>query len=182
MAVVRIEDDRLGDPLMARTLFPILSAAPIEAVRASWPLYREILVDEYARPVLTDNGDFQEVTGAEAVACWARMALETGRYLWPIYSDGYGFEGHALIGRAYTDAVKTAEAPRMLREALLINPYITEVRDIVVSFSDTRLSIDATVDTIYGAQRIHLPEPVQEQPVTYLLILDQGSLDHSIMG
>lgn len=70
----------------------------------------------------------------------------------------YGSEFESLLGQAYTDSVKTAEAPRYLRECLLVNPYIQEVKDIDVSFESARLDVRGTAVTIYGERlqvRLH---------------------------
>ena len=72
------------------------------------------------------------------------------RYRYEIYSWDYGSEFESLIGQAYTPTVKEAEAPRYLRECLEINPYITAVKGIEVSFSAGRLTVKGTVETIYG--------------------------------
>ena len=55
-----------------------------------------------------------------------------------------------LRGLAYSDSVKTAEAPRYLRECLLINPYIKAVKDISVTFEAAKLTVRGTAVTIYG--------------------------------
>lgn len=74
----------------------------------------------------------------------------TPRFRYEIYTWAYGSEFESLIGQAYTPALKEAEAPRYLRECLLINPYVTDVRNIIVDFAGSRLTVSGTADTIYG--------------------------------
>ena len=73
-----------------------------------------------------------------------------GRFRYEIYTWAYGSEFESLLGQAYSDSVKTAEAPRYLRECLLVNPYITQVKDISVSFESAKLTVRGTAVTIYG--------------------------------
>ena len=133
---------------MPKAMFPILPAE-IAAQKLDYPMYYEVLLDDDAHPVM-QNGTFVTVSGARAVASWARMALETVRHRHVIYSVDYGCELATLIGRPYSTDLKTAEAPRMVREALMINPYITAVKNIQVEFDAGLLRISADMDTIYG--------------------------------
>ena len=77
-------------------------------------------------------------------------ALQTTRFRHEIYTWAYGSDYETLIGQAYTDELKEAEAPRYLRECLLINPYITTVKNINVDFEADRLTVEATAVTVYG--------------------------------
>lgn len=120
------------------------------------PLYREILADEETGLPVFRGGAPVIVEGAEAVRLWAMTALRTVRYRYEIYSQNFGCELESLIGQHFSDDVKTAEAPRMVREALLVNPYISEVADVAVSFSEGTLQISAAVKTIYGEVTVHV--------------------------
>ncbi len=90
------------------------------------------------------------VEGKEAVKVWIWKAIRTPRFRYEIYTWAYGSEFESLLGQAYSDSVKTAEAPRYLRECLLVNPYIKEVKDISVAFEAARLTVRGTAVTIYG--------------------------------
>jgi len=136
------------------SLFPVLGDA-VEAERQELPLYREILADpetglpvwRAGRPVIGE--------GAEAVRLWAVTALRTARYRYMIYSQDFGCELETLMGQSFSDDVKTAEAPRMIRDALLLTPYISDVREIVVDFAGDTLDISARLETVYGEIEIH---------------------------
>lgn len=56
-----------------------------------------------------------------------------------------------LIGQPYSEAVKSIEAGRYIEDSLLINPYITAVKDIETVFENERLTISFSVQTIYGS-------------------------------
>ena len=109
---------------------------------AAWDFERDIPIFRGGQPVV--------VTEKEALKVWIWRALRTPRFKYEIYTWAYGSEFDSLLGQAYTDAVKTAEAPRYLRECLLVNPYITAVKDIAVSFEAARLTVKGTATTIYG--------------------------------
>lgn len=74
--------------------------------------------------------------------------VQRSRY--EIYTWDYGNEIEGLIGQPYTDELKKAEAIRYVKECLLINPYITDVTDIVVDFKDSKITIQCRIVTVYG--------------------------------
>ena len=119
------------------------------------PLCKEVAWDfEQDVPVFR-QGEPVVVTGKEALKVWIWRAIRTPRFRYEIYTWAYGSEFESLLGQAYTDAVKTAEAPRYLRECLLINPYITAVKNIAVSFEGAKLTVAGTAVTIYGEVEFH---------------------------
>ena len=138
------------------SLFPILGDN-LTAEAAQLPLYAEVMADGHGMPVFR-GGSPVIVTGADAVRLWAMTALRTARYRFEIYSQNFGCELENLVGRDCSGEVKTAEAPRMVRDALLINPYITDVSDIAVDFAGDTLAISARLKTIYGEVEAHYDE------------------------
>lgn len=119
------------------------------------PLAREVAWDYENDIPLYRRGEPVPVTGKEAVKVWIWNAIHTQRYRHEIYSWAYGSEFHSLVGQAYTEVLKTAEAPRYLRECLLINPYITAVNNITVEFAGARLTVSGTATTVYGEVPIY---------------------------
>lgn len=113
----------------------------------AWNFEQDVPVFRQGEPVV--------VTGKEALKVWIWRAIRTPRFRYEIYTWAYGSEFESLLGQAYTDAVKTAEAPRYLRECLLINPYITAVKNISVSFESAKLTVAGTAVTIYGEVEFH---------------------------
>lgn len=136
------------------SLFPILGDA-VAAERRELPLYREILADPETGLPVWRAGRPVMAEGAEAVRIWAVTALRTARYRYMIYSQDFGCELETLMGQSFSDDVKTAEAPRMIRDTLLVNPYISDVRDIAVDFTGDTLDISARLETVYGEVSIH---------------------------
>lgn len=132
------------------SIFPMIQPPAADGAASALPLCREVAWDYTNNIPIFRRGEPVEVTGKEAVKVWIWKALHTARYRYEIYTTDYGSEFESLIGQAYTPQLKEAEAPRYLRECLLINPYITAVKNISVSFADACLSVSGTAETIYG--------------------------------
>lgn len=133
------------------SIFPIISPPDSGGGRAqALPLCREVAWDFANDVPIFRGGQPVVVTEKEALKVWIWRALRTPRFKYEIYTWTYGSEFESLLGQAYSDCVKTAEAPRYLRECLLVNPYITAVKDISVSFEAARLTVKGTAVTIYG--------------------------------
>lgn len=138
------------------SIFPMVQPEASETSAAQLPLCREIAWDFANGTPIFSGGRPVEVTGAEAVKVWVWKALKTVRFRHDIYTWDYGCEAENLIGQAFTPEVKQSEATRYIREALQPNPYITEVQQVSVEFSNTLLSIYCKVNTIYGEVEINV--------------------------
>ena len=135
------------------SLFPLIDA-PDTGTAQSLPPVREVAWD-FARGIpIYAGGRPVEVTGLEAVTVWIWKALKTARFHHDIYTWDYGCEAESLIGKAFTAQVKESEAVRYVREALAPNPYITDVRQVDVSFQGTKFTISCQVSTIYGEAEV----------------------------
>lgn len=136
-------------------LFPMIQP-PQESTEQPLPLYRETAWDFQREQPIFRGGNPVYVTGAEAVKVWCWKALKTPRTRYPIYSWDYGSELESLIGQNFSGELKRAEAVRYVREALEINPYITEINNIQVEFQSGRLTISAAIQTVYGEVNLHV--------------------------
>jgi len=136
-------------------LFPILQPRAAGTTGLSG-LYVEAAWDYEKNTPVYKNGSPVLVTGLDAVLVWAHNALQTPRFLHEIFTWDYGNELDSLIGKPFTDELKRSEAPRLVRECLLINPYITDVTDILVSFGGSLLEISCTINTVYGEVRLNV--------------------------
>ena len=138
------------------SIFPMIQPAASGAdPPQTLPLAREVAWDYENDVPIFRRGEPVTVTGKEAVKVWIWNATHTERYRHEIYSWAYGSEFHSLVGQAYTPNLKTAEAPRYLRECLLVNPYITAVNNITVDFAGARLTVSGAAATVYGEVPIH---------------------------
>jgi len=130
-----------------QSLLPVSVSASAPS-SAALPLCRDVLWADGA--AVMRSGLPVIVTGLQAVQGWIWRALMTARYGFRIHTNAYGCELPNLIGQPYSDAVKRAEACRMVEDALRVNPYIRAVRDIKISLSGAAVQISCTVDTVYG--------------------------------
>lgn len=130
-------------------LFPMIQPQTAE-VDTELPLYKEAAWDFEKEQPIFRGGNPVIVTGKEAVKVWCWKALLTERTRYEIYSWDFGSEAESLIGQNYSDELKQAEAVRYVREALEINPYVTDISSISVSFADGVLAVSAAINTIYG--------------------------------
>ena len=131
------------------SLFPMIQPEAT-TVETELPLYREVDWDFELNIPIYKNGSPSIVTGVRAVLVWAWNALNTQRYRHEIYTWDYANEVEQLIGQPLTDDLKRSEAARFVRECLMINPYITDVRDIIVSFENEAATIVCKIITVYG--------------------------------
>lgn len=131
------------------SLFPIIQPE-ITAKKAELPLCKEVAWDYESNSPVWRGGSPLVVTGAQAVLSWAYRALQTPRYRYSVYTWSYGNECESLIGTAFSEELKQAEAARYVQECLLANPYISDVKSVSVSFDDQILSISCTIKTVYG--------------------------------
>lgn len=129
------------------------SDAP-SAAREALPLYREVDWNFRENRPLWRNGSPVFVTGARAVLVWAWNALHTPRFAHDVFSRDYGPDFEGLIGRTYTEEVRASEAIRIVRETLLVNPYITDVTQISADLSGSVLHLTFRMNTVYGEVRI----------------------------
>ena len=137
------------------SLFPFISNNVDEVkINNTFPMYKEVAWDFKRNIPILENGDFKIVEGNEAVKVWVYKAILTPRYNYSIYTWDYGSELLDLIGKAYTPSLTKEEAKRLIKEALLINPYILEVEITDINFKDSLLSADIKIVTIYGESEV----------------------------
>lgn len=136
--------------------FPFVENIEVEEVENDLPIYSEIAWDFKENVPIVENGEFKKVYENEAIKVWVIKALLVPRYNYPIYSFYYGSELMDLIGKAYSKSLTKTEAKRFIEEALLINPYITDVKVTDVSFKGDKLTVNVNIDTIYGQTEVRL--------------------------
>lgn len=134
-------------------LFPSIQPRMVE-IDTEMPLYRETAWDFSAGKPLFRDGNPLVAEGAEAVRVWAWKALVTQRARFRIYTWDFGCELETLIGQNYTEQTKRAEAVRYVQEALAVNPYVTSVTEVNTSFARDKMTIEVTLNTIYGEVKV----------------------------
>ena len=112
------------------------------------PLCRETDWDFTANQPVWRDGSPVFVTGQRAVLIWAWNALHTERFAHDVYSSDYGPDFSALLGQSYAEEIRQSEAIRIVRETLLVNPYITGVSQ--VSVAEREIPLTASVTLVEG--------------------------------
>ena len=111
-------------------------------------------VEEQQQPSLTWKLDLenkritQMVDGLEAVKQAAFIILETERFAYLIYSFSFGSELQGLIGKS--PLFVQSEVRRLIREALLQDDRITDVRDLTFQSNGDSMLVEFTIVTIFG--------------------------------
>lgn len=133
-----------------RDIFPFFGDVKTSEQEYQLPIYREVRWDfENNKPFLL-NGEFVFVTGNEAIKTWIFKALQVKRYEKMIYTFDYGQEIQEIIGKGYSKVLINAEITRLIKECLLINPYIKSIDNIKITFKNSTLFISADISTVYG--------------------------------
>ena len=135
-------------------LFPMIQPE-LELKDASLPMYKEIAWDFEHNIPIYKNGSPKWITGKEAVLVWVWKALHVQKYSYPIYSWNYGCQLESLIGQTVSEELKQSEAMRYVRQTLTENPYITDVKEVSVSFTNDVLSISCILNTRYGEVKVN---------------------------
>ena len=88
------------------------------------------------------------VDGLEAVKQAVYLILYVERYEWLIYSWNYGVELIELFGK--NTGFVIAELERTLKEAIMQDKSVTDVRDFRFKVNRNDVYIDFIVDSIFG--------------------------------
>lgn len=130
-------------------IFPFVSVTA-EQETTSLPIFQDIAWNyETDSPIMKD-GEPVIVEKTEAIKVWIYKALNTERYLYMAHTWKYGAEVESLIGTTLTPKAKESEIKRYISEALLVNPYITEIKDFTISSKGDVVNVEFTVITMYG--------------------------------
>jgi hypothetical protein len=133
------------------SIFPFVESTIEDiSVNENLSIPKEWAWDFESNDFLFKNNKPYLVEGLEAVKIWAYKALMTERFKHEIYSWGYGSEINSLIGSGFSRAAVELEVPRLIWEALQPNPNIISINDININFDGDSLSIELTIETIFG--------------------------------
>lgn len=130
-------------------IFPFVSVTA-EQETTSLPIFQEIAWNYETDSPIMQDGEPVIVEKTEAIKVWIHKAMNTERYLYMAHTWKYGAEVESLIGTTLTPKAKESEIKRYITEALLVNPYITEVKEFFISFKSDTVNAEFTVITIYG--------------------------------
>ena len=130
-------------------IFPFVSVTA-DNITTSLPIFKEIAWNYETDSPIMQDGEPVIVEKTEAIKVWIYKAMNTERYLYMAHTWKYGAEVESLIGTTLTPKAKESEIKRYITETLLVNPYITEIKDFSISFKSDTVNAEFTVITIYG--------------------------------
>lgn len=113
------------------------------------PPYTDVAWDFDLNKPIFENGTFKMVKNKEALKSWIYRALKTPRYQHEIYSWNHGSELDTLMGKPF-NALYRAEAERLVKEALEVNPYVNQVTIEDIKLVDRKLVLKFSIDSVYG--------------------------------
>ena len=118
----------------------------------SLPLFTEMAIDFNTGEIISKDGEIVKLTGKEALNVWIWKALKTERNRFKAYSSSFGSDIYKEIGYVYDRTIKEQLMINEIIDTLLVNPYITNVYDFDMLYSDETLSLNINfkVDSIYG--------------------------------
>lgn len=143
-------------------IFPFISGidevedVELELTETTLEMYREVAWDYVNDTPIIENGDFKIVEGKDAIKVWIYKSLKTNRFEHEIYSWDYGSELNELVGYQDTNNLIKTESERYIKEALLINTYILDVKINDVKINDSILNANVIVSTVYGEVDINV--------------------------
>lgn len=133
-------------------IFPFVE--PEEETVSDLPTAKEWAWDFERNDFAYINNKPYLVEGKEAVKIWAFKALNTERFKHEFYSWDYGSEVNRLIGSGLTKEAIEIEIERLVEEALLTNEYITGINNFNAQIQDDSLSVELTIETVYGETEV----------------------------
>lgn len=137
------------------SIFPFISPEILEHEQSrELPLFREYAYDFVNNRLLLRNGNTYLVEGNEALRIWIFKALTTERFRYTAYDSAFGSETHTLIGSPSHSEIVKSELKRFIIEALMVNPYISEINDFIFTQTGSGLQVEFTCTTVYGLTQV----------------------------
>ena len=128
----------------------IVAVERVPTTAAELPEMQEWAYDFHNNEFLRDeNGQMYLVKRNEALKIWLFWAVTTARYRWQANSMDYGSEIEKMIGLPVTQAIKSSELERTIREAIKICPYVKRIEYIHLAVEDGLVTVDVKVKSIY---------------------------------
>lgn len=140
------------------SIFPFMDPLATEPPTNELPMAKEWAWDFEKLDFKLKDGKMYQIEGKEAVKIWLWKLFQTPRYRYLIFNWDYGHELENLIGRGYTQGYLNSEAEKYIREAIEHNldEYVTDVRNVNVSFDNGKLAIEFIAITPYGEVEIRV--------------------------
>lgn len=132
------------------SIFPALEVTDAPEAETQITYGKELAYDFEKGDFIYEDGKLKVVEGMEALKVWIEKAIRTARYRFPIYSFQYGCELEDIIGLDLPRAVLESEVQRVIKEALIYDDRIEDVRDFIIERGGDWLKVTFTVITALG--------------------------------
>lgn len=137
------------------SLFPFIpTEISVTAESETLPLYTEVAWDFEKDKPIVENNTLKLVTENEAVKVWVYKTILTNRFEFFIYSWDYGCEVYSLLGKKFNRSLTEVEFKRQIKECLLVNPYISDVEVVTVTFDGGLFNATIKLKTLYGETEV----------------------------
>ena len=111
---------------------------------------KAFLYDYKAGDFVYKNGAPVLLEGKEALKAWIEKCLRTVKYKALVHRElEYAPQIEDLIGSVFDVDFVRAEIEREVSEALLRNPYITNIESFEFTVNDSELQADISLSTVY---------------------------------
>lgn len=125
----------------------------VESTKAL-PLFKEYDWDFAKNDFKLKDGNLHILEGDAALKIWIEKTLRTERFTHLAYSDDYGTEVQTLLGRVLLPKEENSLC-QMIADALLVNPYITDVNRFIVTREGLKVNVQFNVVTLYGEMEVY---------------------------
>lgn len=99
----------------------------------------------------TKNGRISGyIDGLDAMKQFIDKTLSTARFVYAIYDTSYATDQSALLGNNEDMQYIMSEGKRIVKDALLADNRITNVRDFTIGRENDEIKIVFSADTIFG--------------------------------
>jgi hypothetical protein len=132
------------------SIFPDITIPEITTQSSTVTYGRELDFDFTTGQFVLIDGTPRVLEGPDALRIWITKTLLTARYRFPIYSFNYGCEIEDVIGYDIPRVVLESEIPRVIREALIYDERINDIRDFIITRESNYLLVEFSVITFDG--------------------------------
>jgi hypothetical protein len=134
------------------SIFPFIdSQAFIESQNSeTLPRFAEYAFNFETGTFLLHNEQQYLVYENEALKIWVYHALAIPRYRHLAFTRAYGSEMYTLFGNVSDNGILQSEVKRFIIEALMVNPYIVELRAFTFHEKRDTLYVEFECETVYG--------------------------------
>lgn len=131
--------------------FPFIDIEPVtEQQNEAWEPFREFEWDYTTNKYVIRNEQINILEGIEALKIWIYKCISTVRGRYYAYTWDFGTDLESLISAGLPREAIKSETKRMVKEVLLINKHIIDCYDFVINFTDDRMKVKFTANTVYG--------------------------------